>query len=687
MNLNQALASPGRVDGDYNSGNLPSATLYPVGTTVATVDKGTLYSNGSTWQSTPPTVGSPAPGGGLSSNSAGLVLSPANASITNRLPAVTDNATAGYTTASLWQYNGSVYNTAAYCAADAASWQQSYLAVGGGPVDVMGTTLTKFAGGTVAMMKGFTGAAIDVAAQIAGVWQISTVNILTNGELDNVTLGGILAQADANTVVRVLKLYDQTGNGFHATLGNAVGIPVVVNATVTTSTTLTVNSVTSGTVVIGQLVFGNGITVGTTIASGAGPYTLSTGSPTNPGPEIMYLGISTCPYVDWDPTLGRYVILATRTGNATTDRRALQFPQSMTVTSNQNLGVFAVGVGAASSDGSGPCLCTVGDGLLSTNYFAIFGSAASPSSKFGMISAGSGGGSSMTVAMVMQPAVFTISTTNTTTTCNVNESVATAAAFTNLALAGGWIFTYGGASFAPYAMMKLAGLAIFNSGPTAAQTATMRRAAYARFNIYPQVQNQVALIGDSRFTNNLVIPGFGTSDLLPRYLGRGWNCLNLAISGSTTQAQIGDGLVPTVTGVAKALQTLKGPGLNYAVVLIGVNDFYVNSSTVAATLGYLQTLCAQITAAGWTPILISELAASVTNGSNPSILLPILHAAIQAAGAAGMNAAALVNLYGYTPVTTPANTSYYYDGLHPTVLVHQICAAAVAAAMVQLGVA
>lgn len=601
---------------------------------------------------------------------------------TGRPPGVLDDATFGYTTASVWQYGGTVYTPAAYCGTDSAAWAPVYESAVGTPVDVMGTTLTKFAGGTCAMIKGYTGAAIDVAITTGGVYQIYTINILATGELDNVSLGAVMATADANTNAKVLKVYDQTGNGNHAALVTATGVPAVVNATVTTSTTLTVNSVTSGTVAVGQTLFGNGIPPGVTIVSGTGPYVIGAAA-LNPGPEAMYLGVTTPPYVDWDPVIGRYTLQAPNefTSGGSTNRRCLQLPQTMTITTTQNYGVYAVGTGVGSADVQAPALCAVGDATVSTNYEAILGGVNTPAT-YGQMSINHVGGANRTVGAYIdcQPMVLLMATASTPlTTISVNEQSATnSGAIAALALAGGYIFSYGSTFFIGYGMMKLCGLAIFNAAPTAAQQKAMRYGAYARFNIYPQVINQVALVGDSRFCNSRVTPGFGVSALLPRYIGRNFKVFNLGVSGTTAQQHTGDGLVPTVTGDAASLAAIKGPGLNYAVILLGVNDFGTNSSTVAQTLGYLQKLCAQITAAGWIPILISELATTTTTGSNPATQLPLLNAAIQAAGAQGMGAA-LVNLYGYTPVTTPATTAYYSDGLHPTLAVQQIAASAVAA--------
>jgi lysophospholipase L1-like esterase len=627
------------------------------------------------------------PGGlsftGSTSGSSSSSSVTANAA-TNRAPGVADNTATGYTTNSIWQQNGIIYNAAVYSAADSAAWVPAYESAIGTPVDVMTTAISKFAGGTVALLKAFTGPAIDVAMTIAGVYQIFTINILANGELDNVSLGAVLAQADAATVARVIKIYDQTGNGNHAALGTATGVPCAVNATVTTSTTLTVNSVTTGTVAVAQFVFGNGITAGTTISSGAGPYVLSTGSPLNPGPEAMYLGITSPPYIDWDPVMQRYMIYAPneQTNGSSTNKRALQIPQTATFTNANNIGAYAVGVGVNSSDTSQPCVAAIGDSSVGSGFYqAIFGGTGGAQNLNGQIII-TQNGTAHTVPTTIKnsPCVLILGTAATPlTTVNVNEDQGTVgSAITSQAVAGGWIFSYGGGAIVPYSMMKLVGLALFNAAPTATQSQQMRYGAYARFNIFPQVINQVALIGDSRLANFNVTPGFGVSNILPRLIGRNWDVLNMSTHSQPLSIQIGDGLNPTVTGIAKSLQTFKKPGLNYAVILGGVNDVSINASTAAQVVALLQTLCAQIVSAGWTPVLIAELT-TTTATNNANTVLPQINALIVSMGAAAFSGAQIINLYGYVPVTTPANSAYYYSGLHPTPAVHGIIASAIAA--------
>jgi len=668
-NTQIALAATGISNAPYTYASLPVASSIQVGTQVFTTDQGMVYTNGVSW----------------------IVLAPATYNSVpakyniQRPPAVTDNATLGFTTNSVWQYAGTIYTTSAYCASDSAAWTALNLSPIGTPADVMGTTLTKFAGGTCAMLKGYTGAAVDVAITAGGVYQIYTVNILATGELDNVSMGAVMATADAATNAKVLKVYDQSGNSNHATLANAAGIAVsAASATVTTGTTLTINSGQTGTIAAGQTVYGSGIPPGITVASGAGPYTLSgAGAPANPAAIAVYFGITSPPYIDWDPVLGRYAIYSPneQTNGGTTNKRALQLPQAATFTNANNVGVYAVGVGTNSSDISQPCLCAIGDSSVGSGFYqAIFGGTGGAQNLNGqLIVTQNGTAHTLPVAIKNQPCVLIASSAATPLmTLNVNEDQGTNnAAITSQAVAGGWIFSYGGSAIIPYGMMKFVGLAMFNAAPTAAQSQAMRYGAYCRFNIFPQVINQIALVGDSRLANFNVTPGFGVSNILPRYVGRNWDLINLSTHSQMVLTQIGDGLVPTVTGLAKSLQTFKKPGLNYAVILGSVNDFSQVSASVAQAFSYLQTLCAQIVAAGWVPILIAELTTTSVTG-NANTQLPLLNAAIVAAGSAAFSGAQIVNLYGYVPVVTPGNANYYYTGLHPTPAVHQIIASAVA---------
>src|ERR1035441_10187463 len=89
--------------GAWTFANLPTgnaAVTIPSGTQAYTTDQGNVTWNGSTW------VGG-----------SGTALSSYI-----RLPMVTDNASLGFSTASLWQFFGSLFQPGAYCSTDSAMW-------------------------------------------------------------------------------------------------------------------------------------------------------------------------------------------------------------------------------------------------------------------------------------------------------------------------------------------------------------------------------------------------------------------------------------------------------------------------------------------------------------------------------------------------------------------------------------
>jgi lysophospholipase L1-like esterase len=133
-----------------------------------------------------------------------------------RPPKPSDNATQGYGASSMWQYGGKVYQPVAAPSTASATWGVNQRRAGM-ITDIVGTTNTKFAGGTVAMKGGFTGAAIDISVTIASTPTAATINIIADGELDTDTLESYLCRMDAGTYCTVTKVYDQTGNGNHLT--------------------------------------------------------------------------------------------------------------------------------------------------------------------------------------------------------------------------------------------------------------------------------------------------------------------------------------------------------------------------------------------------------------------------------------------------------------------------------------
>lgn len=592
-----------------------------------------------------------------------------------RPPTVFDNLSSGYSTASYWQYMGTVYQPT-YSAADSATWAPLQVN-SAAPTDIMTAASTKFAGGVVSMLKGFTGSAIDVAITVGGLYQIFTISILATGELDNVALASAMALADANTYAQVLKIYDQSGAGNHCALGTATGVPCVLNGTIATNQ-LT-GTVSSGTTAVGQFVFGAGVTAGTTISSGAAsPWTLSTTSTVGVATNY-YLGAYNPPYIDFDPVLGRYVIFTPSTAT----KRVLQFPQTMTITSGQNMGVLALGRGVTSGDLTTAAMMAVGDQSVGTTKVIVI-QAGSSYATCGQLKTYNTdtGSATYPVALDVQPSAMLFSCSASSAIFNVNGATASAAARAATAYAGGWLFSLSPAVAAYTGMFRFVGVSVFNSCPTATQQTLLMASSIARINAVPQVKNTVFCVGDSRIVNRFLNKGVGIPDFLARAIGRAWRVVNVGVQSSTVAQQIGDGLVPTVTGLAASLNTLKSSGKNYAVILIGVNDFGIGSATVSTVFTNIQTMCNQLVSVGIAPIVIPELATTSTAGSNPSTQLQVLRSLINAAGESGMNASAIVDVSSFVPVVTPSNTTYYSDGLHPTESLDQAIASAVSVVII-----
>ncbi|MBX0345076.1 SGNH/GDSL hydrolase family protein [Acetobacter sp. TBRC 12305] len=131
-------------------------------------------------------------------------------------PGPTDDAGQGYKADDLWQACGTVWR-AISVRAGAAVWQN--VPEPGLPADAFGQH-TLFAGGTVRMVSGYTGPALDVSLTSQGVPSTQTLNITASGQLDTTPL----RQRDPGTYALVTRVYDQSGHGNHllATPGKAV---------------------------------------------------------------------------------------------------------------------------------------------------------------------------------------------------------------------------------------------------------------------------------------------------------------------------------------------------------------------------------------------------------------------------------------------------------------------------------
>lgn len=133
-----------------------------------------------------------------------------------RPPGVGDDAQDGHAVGDLWQVGGRVWQ-AVSVQPGAAQWQM--LPDTTLPGDVFGTR-TRFAGGTVRLVRGYVGPALDVEVTHQGQQQTRTLHLTAQGGLDTAPL----QERDPGTYAFVTRVYDQSGHGhaLEATAGRHV---------------------------------------------------------------------------------------------------------------------------------------------------------------------------------------------------------------------------------------------------------------------------------------------------------------------------------------------------------------------------------------------------------------------------------------------------------------------------------
>ncbi|MFT9385975.1 MAG: SGNH/GDSL hydrolase family protein [Acetobacter sp.] len=126
-------------------------------------------------------------------------------------PGPMDDTHLGYRVNDLWQSCGTVWR-AVSVHAGAAVWQAMPPArqSAQGPADAFGQHIL-FAGGSVRMVSGYTGPALDVTLTTQGQPSAQTLNITAAGQLDTTPL----RQRDPGTYALVTRVYDQSGHGNH----------------------------------------------------------------------------------------------------------------------------------------------------------------------------------------------------------------------------------------------------------------------------------------------------------------------------------------------------------------------------------------------------------------------------------------------------------------------------------------
>lgn len=518
----------------------------------------------------------------------------------NRPPDVTDNASKGYTLASIWQAGGRLYKPVTAPDNVSAAWAVQPMPAGCF-TDIVGATNTIFAGGMKAQKLGYTGPAVQLTATIATAPVTLDIAILPSGDLDNLAVQNFLSLADAGTVVTITKIYDQSGKGNHL------------------------------------------------IKSASYP----------------------APLIEWDEVLQSY-IWGDLPGNSTVIR-TLQFPAG-TISGGvltagfgvvgNSCSVYAVGRGVNAADNGKATLCVLGDALNPT--VPDRRTLTTLTNVNGYMNVSKNGTNQVFVPKIpldSQPSVLITSLGAVNSIISINEDIGTVAATSGAndtaVYTGGYLNCITPSSPDYHGSHRGMALCIANVALTAAQMTLLRNAAYVRYDIRPQVMDQIFCVGDSRTAriqlNQNTIMGNWPLELVSR-IGRDYRVYGMGNSGIRA-SQIPTNQLPAVLGYFKP--TAK----NIAFFLAGVNDL-ANGDSVDTTLASIQANTFALKGAGFQTILLNELATtSTSNGVN--VKLPLLRAVIAAQGVNGMGCDAIYDPMVFTPFTQPSNALYYPDGLHP----------------------
>ena len=182
------------------------------------------------------------PTGGITANSLAAWLAkiaPSATTVATRPPLMTDDSTSGYTTSSLWNYNGTQYAAARVTAGNAA-W-----IINDATTTLPCDFLTPVAGcyGARRLKASYgTGAAFDVQFTSGGA--VTTINYLANGLPDYASLDA--ASAAAGLPPRIVKWYDQSGVGANATAAFANAPTMTPTITCGNSRAIVFDSVING---------------------------------------------------------------------------------------------------------------------------------------------------------------------------------------------------------------------------------------------------------------------------------------------------------------------------------------------------------------------------------------------------------------------------------------------------------
>lgn len=398
------------------------------------------------------------------------------------------------------------------------------------------------------------------------------------------------------------------------------------------------------------------------------------------GNHLTKHGSYAAPIVDFSFVTGRYFLTGEGQGGTP---RTLQMPAGVIasgtapltsgfgVTGN-NFMIYALGAGNVAAGNGGAYIATLGDmdnaTVADRRRYSLFCSAAGALQGVGAVAV-----TPVTPVPSNSQLAVTIFNVNGTAATISNDERTGAATIANNALVytGGWLFQNQGSSTQNYAALQLTSLGIAKAAQSAARMTALRQSAYARFDIRPQVTRQIFIVSDSRGASALPLTKRFDSvavQVVPR-LGKAARVYSMC-NGAYQANQLRTTVVPTVVA-----QYAVGVETTVFVLGAGINNFLVGNTTAAQALVDLKALIAALQSPLAKIILVNELAtSSATNGANLKIVE--LRALIATEGAAGMGVSKIRDLLTLAPLADPTNTTFYYDGIHPTAAADAVIASA-----------
>ena len=345
-----------------------------------------------------------------------------------------------------------------------------------------------------------------------------------------------------------------------------------------------------------------------------------------------------------------------------TTYKSLQFPATISV-SRQNYSALFVGRQTSPAQGS-TCIFSLGtNATFSNNVFL----GSFNTGRFQTVPGTAYGNVESTSSVIS----LTSSASNEIIACN-EDLTGSGAAQAAGTLVGGAIgaplYTGGPAAYEFWGEML--GFALYNTALSAANTASLRIAAYATAKLGPQLKDRLMPVGDSITAGANANEDDGYSPQTWPLTKRPYQLWNKGASGQTIA--FWNTNIATLTGIYKS-------GVkNVALVFCGTND--INNGTAATTLcaadgsGTLKTLCTSLRTAGFKVLVISMLPRANTSLAGGPNAFEAQRQIFNTNLAANWTSFAdAFDDAGNDPImgvfnAGGLNPTYYYSSLHPTAL-------------------